>query len=303
MSGSSEIWSRRRALKAAALGALALAAGPAWASSRGPSRLRLLKVRHSTFLLELDDTRALVDPCFSRGLGFGPLFDAAPPSLLPEDVGALDLLLVTSSRPDHFDPRGVRRLARRDAFCMAPDEDVAKRLRSAGFSRVRVVAPGDVFELRGVKVEVSPSEDGLGLAPQVGYRLSRRGRSVWHMGAPPPVEVFADTAAFARQHPSEVVLACWDGTRALGRRLSMGAADGELLAALAKARFAIPQHDGGPPGLLGALLLERGPARREPLPQGPRVFVVEPGVWYRVASTSVRRGRRASAPPRREGPP
>lgn len=274
--------------------------------------LRLLKVRHSTFVVELGGVRALIDPCFSRDLGLSPFVTAGPPALEPERAGRHELLLVTSGRPDHFDPRGARRLGGGRPWCFVPDDDVARALRDAGHRRVRVVRAGDVFEVAGVEVSVSPSQDGLSGRAAVGYRLSRGGRALWHTGAPPPLDLFAAPLAWARAHPSEVVVACWDAFATVeGRRITMGALDGQILAALAGARVVVPAHDDAAPSALGGLLLrhEPGPGERS-LPGGARVVVVEHGVWYRVAEDSgaergvaplAASGRRRSRP-RRGGP-
>ncbi len=271
----------------AGLAALPLAASlPARAEAR--ATLRLLKIRHSTFLVEIDGVRALFDPTFARDLGLGPLLTARPPALEPERVGRHELLLVTSGRADHVDAASLRRLGDGRPWCFVPSDDVASALRDAGHRRVRVVVPGDVFEAAGVEVSVSPSQDGLSGAAAVGYRLSRRGRALWHMGAPPPLDVFADPVRWARAHPSEIVLACWDEfASADGRRITMGALDGQILAALADARVVVPAHDDAVPTWLGGLLLRRepGPSARS-LPRGPRVVVVEQGVWYRVSEDS-----------------
>jgi L-ascorbate metabolism protein UlaG (beta-lactamase superfamily) len=283
---------RRRFLREAGMGGIAaiaavtLGAKRASAEASRPGSLRLLKVRHSTFLVELADRRVLVDPAFSRGLGFGPLVDAPQPALPAHRVGALDLVCVTQARSDHFDPRGIAELPGRRSHCFVPDEGSARKLRHLGFSRVRVVRPGDRFWVGGVRVDVSPASDGLFGGPAVGYRFGRAGRSLWHTGATAPLDLDDGPARWAREHKSEVVLACWDGAEvADGRRLSSGPLDAQLTAALARARVVIPQHDDAHPTLVGRGLWSReeGVASRE-IRDGPRVVVVERGVWYRVAA-------------------
>lgn len=281
----------RRAFLAASLGAAVplFVGAPAARASGVSASLRFLKIRHSTFLVEMEGIRVLFDPCFSRDLGLGPLIASRSPAMEPERVGRHELLLVTSGRADHFDARGVRRLGSGRPWCFVPDDDVARSLRDAGHRRVRVVVPGDVFDVAGVEVSVSPSQDGLSGGRAVGYRLSRGGRTLWHTGAPPPLDVFSPPLRFARAHESEVVLACWDEiSSAEGRRLTMSALDGQILAALASARIVIPAHDDGAPTWLGGLVLRRepGPGERS-LPGGPRVVVAEHGLWYRVAEDGV----------------
>jgi len=278
----SDIISRRALFGGAA--ALLLAGG---ASAReGRVSLRLMKLRHSMFLLELGDRRALVDPCFSRGLGFGPVLDVAPPALPAERVGRYDLLLVTSGRADQFSARSLKELPGRSAWCLVPDETVARKLRHAGYRRVRVVAGGDRLEVAGLQVEVAPSVDALTGRAAVGYRLARGPRSIFHAGTPPPLDLAADLVRWARQHPTEVALCPWDAwTLADGRRVTMGSLDAQLLAALLRARTVVATCDDARPSLVGGLLATRVPgAPRSELADGPRVVVAEPGVWYRVAA-------------------
>jgi L-ascorbate metabolism protein UlaG (beta-lactamase superfamily) len=286
---SSPVGTRRALL---ALAGLALLPGGARAArARGLTPLRLMKVRHSTFLLDVGGVRVLVDPCFSRDLGWGPLLDVPPAALGPERVGRPALLLVTNGRSDHFDVRSLGELPGRDAWCFVPDDVVAKKLRHAGFSRVRVVQGGDRFEVGGVRVDVSPGADGLTARPAVGYRLSRRGRSVWHAGSPPPLDLAPAIVRWARAHQTEVALCCWDAwSTGDGRRLTMGSLDAQLLAALARARTVVATCDDVRPSLPGSLLLAREPGRaRREIAGGPRVVVAERGVWYRVAARRRRR--------------
>jgi L-ascorbate metabolism protein UlaG (beta-lactamase superfamily) len=289
-----EAWrtTRRRFVVAAGAALLAL---PARAATE-PASLRLCKLRHSSFLVELGGVRALFDPSFARGLGFGPLLEAPEPGLTASRVGAHQLLLVTSGRADHFHARGARELKGRDTWCLAPSDAVAKKLRGLGYARVRVVGSGDVVMAAGVEVRVSPAAEDVFGGAAVGYRLTRGGRSLWHTGAPRPLDMDGGPVRFAREHESEAVLACWDALSVPhGRRVTMGALDAQLLAALARARVVIPQHDDARPSWLGGLVLgsERGPERRS-LPGGPPMVVVERGVWYRLRQAT----RRPLAPSR-----
>jgi L-ascorbate metabolism protein UlaG (beta-lactamase superfamily) len=258
------------------------------AASPGPGALRLLKLRHATFLVDIGGVRALIDPTFVRDLGLGPFLNAPAPALLPAQVGAVDLLLVTSGRSDHFAARGLGPIARARPYALVPDDVVAKRLRHLGMRRVRVVEPGDTFTVRGVDVEITPARDLLSGRPAFGYRLRRRGRTLWHTGPLPPIDLFGDAAEFARTHPTEVLLAAADGTR-LGAsfRVSMGAEDARLLGEVAGARYVVPAQDGFKPAGLGHLLLKRVESGAAPV--RAKLTPVEDGRWVRVARPGERR--------------
>jgi len=247
--------------------------------------LRLLKVRHSTFLVEMGGARLLFDPWFSRVMA-PPLLDAPPAALSPRDVGHVDAILVSAAWPDRFDLFALRRFADRQALCLVPDERAARRLRSAGFSRVEVVTGGQRVEAGRFAVDVSPALQG-GPSPSVGYRVEAGGRTLWHTGPLAPLEVSDAPAHFALEHPSEVVLAS-ARTGLLERlELAMGNDDAQLLGRLASARYVFAHSDelslAGPlKETLGKLVDE--PEALVPSVSAPRLVAAERGLWYRVVA-------------------
>jgi L-ascorbate metabolism protein UlaG (beta-lactamase superfamily) len=273
----------RRALLTTTITALAAARARA-AGEAPPPSLRLLRVRHRTLLVELDGRRALVDPCFAPDLGASVLFSSEPAALEPQEVGHVDLVLISSREPGAFDAGSTAKLASRDASCFVPDERTATLLRHQGFKRVRVVVAGDEFTSRGVTVRVSPSRGLLGGAG-VGFHLERNGRTVWCAGAPPPLDVDDAAAAFARARPAELVAASAAGLSIAGAPRTLDREDALLLACLAKARYAVLLEDDVTLSWAGGLVVQSKPGRRA-LPPGVklRVIVVEPGRWYRVLS-------------------
>lgn len=270
---------------------LSLAAAPAWGGEGSPGSLRVLKVRHATFLLDLDGARVLLDPWFSAPPG-PVLFTSAPEAALSVlEVGRPHLLLVTSGSWDRFDPRSLHELPSRSAFCLVPDEPTAKALRNLGFRRVRQVRAGDQLRVRGVDVDVGPARDDW-RGPAVSYRLERAGRSVWHTGSLVPLDVDDRPGRWAREHPSEVVLGGFDEGPGAALADALGRDDAYLLARLARARYLMPQGDEVRPAspwaaLLtlwtGALGSDEGTPRVPGVVGGPRVVLAERGLWYRVA--------------------
>lgn len=257
----------------------------AGASSAGGSaaELRLCKVRHGTFLVDLAGVRVVIDPCFSRHLVSPWLGASVSPARKVEHLGETRLLLVTSPSGETFSPRHLRSLARSQPRCLVPDERVAKQLRSLGLRRVRRVRAGDVMSVAGLRVSVSPRASGPA-GDAVGYHLSARQRSLWFPGDGPPLDVDTGPLAFAGRHPAEVLITRGRAEPGfVGGTGRMGAEDARLLALQVGAAFCIRAYDDVRPAWLGKIL---APSRSAIVQPGPeRVFepsIVEPGVWYRV---------------------
>ncbi len=264
------------------------AALPAGAAASGS--LRVQKVRGASVLIELSSVRVAINPRFGPPPMPGVVFDGVGAALGPDDLGRLDLVLVTDGWG--LDARDLSRLDLDEASCLVPDEASAKRFRLAGARRVRVVRPGDVVETRGVRVEVSPTGAG---PDRLGYHLRHRGRTVWHAGHPPPLDVDAAAGRFAKDHPAEVVIAPAAEALAVAG-VVCGGADARLLAELATARYLFVHDEDARPTAPVAWLLEAvfdTPAPKPPARARARPVWADPGVWYRIARDQ---------PPEKDGP-
>jgi hypothetical protein len=277
----------RRVFLSSLAAAALLSPSLARAASASPAApLRFLRVRGRTLLVEIDRRRVLVDPCFAADLGAGVLFDAAPPSIEPDEVGDIDLLLVSAREPGAFDAVATAKLRGRTASCFVGDEETARILRHQGYRRVRVVVAGDRFTTRGVTVSMSPSRTLWG-APAVGFHLARSGRTLWHAAAPPPLDVDAASAQFAQGHSAEVVAAFALGVSFAGVGRILDREDALLLAGLAHARYALLLDDDTRLSVAGGLFFKAAPGSRRAPPGVPvRPIVVEGGRWYRVLEPS-----------------
>jgi L-ascorbate metabolism protein UlaG (beta-lactamase superfamily) len=247
--------------------------------------LRILKIRHSTFLVDLDGIRILFDPAFQPNLGLSLLYREAPLKMGIERMGGIDLVAITSDELDHLNPDDLDILAQGRPHVLVPSEEAAKRLRHHGHRRVRVARPGRVIRFRGISVVTTPVPQGPGGHGGVGYRLEKAQRSLWHPGSPPPLYPDDSLLAWARHFPTEVLLGPWDGAEWVGGQPRvMGPDDSLILGALCQARFVIPQHDGLRPNALGQLLLPKPGGRfLRKRPKGaPRVVIPNLGRWYRV---------------------
>ena len=250
---------RRSSLVCALLTATSAALGvPRRASARAPDAppgaptLRFLKVRYGTFLVELGGVRVLIDPSFAPGLSSPAFFDVGAPADGPESLGRVDVILVTSSAPSAFQPAALARLHARDALCLVGDPQVEKALRFHGLTRTLALRPDDVTSARGLSIRASPAS-APGAAPAVGFHLELGGRTLWHTGRAPPLDVTDGPARFAAAHSAEVVLACAEGLGdQTGATESMDPDDALLVARLARARSMVPAYDDAPLTPLGA---------------------------------------------------
>jgi L-ascorbate metabolism protein UlaG (beta-lactamase superfamily) len=164
-------------------------------------------IGHSSFLLQVDGRKVLIDPVFSKRLIL--LRRQRHPGVAVKELPPIDLVLLTHAHMDHLDLSSLRRVVRatRRLTGHAPEvvvprgvEDLVERL---GFEKVHRLEWWQTITVQGLKVTMTPckhwgarmfhdSHRGYG-----GYVVEGGGQSVYHSG---------DTAYF-------------DGFREIGRRL------------------------------------------------------------------------------------
>jgi L-ascorbate metabolism protein UlaG (beta-lactamase superfamily) len=113
------------------------------------------------------------------------------PYRVPEDSPRADLILVTHGHYDHFSPRDVERLSKRETWLVGPAA-VAERVSG----QVHSIAPGEMLDdelVRGIHISAVAAyntskrdADGNPFHPRdagwVGYELSVRGERLYHSG-------------------------------------------------------------------------------------------------------------------------
>jgi L-ascorbate metabolism protein UlaG (beta-lactamase superfamily) len=164
-------------------------------------------IGHSSFLLQMDGRKVLIDPVFAKRLVV--LRRQRRPGLLVEELPPIDLVLLTHAHMDHLDMSSLRRVVRatRRLRGAAPEvvvphgvEDLVARM---GFAKVHGMGWWNEIEVQGLRVTMTPCKHwgarmfrdthrGYG-----GYCIAGGGLSVYHSG---------DTAYF-------------DGFAEVGRRL------------------------------------------------------------------------------------
>lgn len=164
-------------------------------------------IGHSSFLLQIDGRKLLVDPVFSKRLIL--LRRQRHPGVLVDDLPPIDLILLTHAHMDHLDLASLRRVIRatRRLTGRAPEvivprgvEDLVENL---GFSQVHQLEWWQEIDILGLNVTMTPCKHwGARMFRDMhrgygGYVIEGGGQSVYHSG---------DTAYF-------------DGFREIGRRL------------------------------------------------------------------------------------
>jgi L-ascorbate metabolism protein UlaG (beta-lactamase superfamily) len=103
---------------------------------------------HSTVLLKIDGTTVVTDPVFSTRIGIrlGPVTlgvkRIVEPALLPADLPAIDVILLSHAHMDHFDLPSLRRLESRNTLVVTAWK-TSDLLRVRRYGRVREIRWGE----------------------------------------------------------------------------------------------------------------------------------------------------------------
>lgn len=147
---------------------------------------QLTWIGHASFLGQLDGTRFLIDPNFSRRIG-GFIPRHVPPGLEIRDLPKIDALLITHSHPDHLDAPSIRRLDR-GMQVIAP-AGLGRWFARRGFARVQELTWWHSTEVGGLTVTFTPARHWSRRTPWDGnrslwggYVIEADGTSLYHAG-------------------------------------------------------------------------------------------------------------------------
>jgi len=139
--------------------------------------VRFIWLGHSSVLLELGGKRVLIDPVFSDRASFLPFmgpkrFQTAP--LEPEDLPALDAVLISHDHYDHLDKTTVRALASKTASFHVP-LGLGAILKDWGIPGAKIVeyAWWDEHDVNGMTIVAAPARHFSGRG------LFDRNRTLW----------------------------------------------------------------------------------------------------------------------------
>jgi L-ascorbate metabolism protein UlaG (beta-lactamase superfamily) len=149
-------------------------------------------IGHSSFFLQIDGRKVLIDPVFSKRLIL--LRRQRYPGVLLEELPSIDLVLLTHAHMDHLDLSSLRRVVRitRRLTGGTPEvvvprgvEDLVENL---GFSRVHRMDWWEETTVKGLKVTMTPCKHwGARLFRDMhrgygGYVVEGGGHSIYHSG-------------------------------------------------------------------------------------------------------------------------
>ncbi|UUE11412.1 MBL fold metallo-hydrolase [Dickeya zeae] len=139
-------------------------------------RLTFIWFGHSTLLLNLDDTRILIDPVFSGSVSpFSFMFRRfQPPVLAREALPTIDLILLSHDHYDHLDEQTIRAFRDTTTRFIAPLK-VGQRLQKWGIdaSRIQELDWYHSHTFNGIRFTATPSHHFSGRS------MSDRNTTLW----------------------------------------------------------------------------------------------------------------------------
>jgi L-ascorbate metabolism protein UlaG (beta-lactamase superfamily) len=106
-------------------------------------------VGHSTVLINFSGTTLLTDPNFSRRIKI--LRRAVDIPLEPEELGSIDLVLISHAHYDHFDLQSLKRLSK-DALLVIPS-GCRELVEGLGFAGIIELGWNERFRFRDLEIE------------------------------------------------------------------------------------------------------------------------------------------------------
>jgi L-ascorbate metabolism protein UlaG (beta-lactamase superfamily) len=195
----------------------------------------VVHIGHSTHLLCLDGQRFLTDPWF-HDPAFGSLNHAVGPAVRPENIGALDAILITHEHPDHADFRAIDRLDKR-SLVVAATPRLASLARGCGFSATLVLSPWETVQVGNVAVHAVPA---LHDSYEIGFVLVGAAHRIYFAG---DSRLHPDLPAIAERFEPDWAILPVDGTRIRWEEPSvMTPADAVIAARQLGVRGVIPSH-------------------------------------------------------------
>jgi L-ascorbate metabolism protein UlaG (beta-lactamase superfamily) len=195
----------------------------------------VLHIGHSTHLLALGGLRLLTDPWFYDP-AFGALAHDVIPAVVPSGLGKLDAILISHDHADHADLRALAEMDKKASVVVATEE-LAKKVRGAGFSDVSVLA---LAERKTIGPLTIAAVEAVHDVYEIGFVVTRGDASVYFAGDTALNPAIAKIGQAFK--PRLSILPC-DGTLLTGgAQLVMTPADAVEAAKRLGSRIVIPSH-------------------------------------------------------------
>jgi len=132
---------------------------------------------HAMWLVEAGGLRIAFDPLLEAS-HHGGVFEIFPARRIDAAGLRPDFVVVSHRHPDHFDVASLRALAAADpdTVLLSPDPLVVQAGRRLGFRTARLVPPGTLVELPGIRMCTTPSAG----AEECGALLAHAGVTAWN---------------------------------------------------------------------------------------------------------------------------
>lgn len=134
--------------------------------------MRIEKFLHSCLRVTHEGQRLLTDP---------GAFCLADGRVKPEDLGPVDVILLTHEHPDHFEPEALRVIIAKGSPTILAHPPLAEKVRAAGLP-CDDLAPGTTRTVSAFTIEAMDTPHGplpLPLPPHCGYLING---SLYHPG-------------------------------------------------------------------------------------------------------------------------
>ncbi|MBI4449975.1 MBL fold metallo-hydrolase [Candidatus Uhrbacteria bacterium] len=165
------------------------------------------KFLHSCLRVTHEGRRLLIDPgafCFADG------------RVKPEQLGPVDVILLTHDHPDHFEPEALRTIVAAGTPIIMAHPPLAEKVRAAGLP-CEDIAPGAKRTIAGFTIEAMETPHGpltLPIPPHCGYLIND---SLYHPGDSLvfPTGRTVETLALPVAGPWCTIVAAVDAAKAL----------------------------------------------------------------------------------------
>jgi len=198
-----------------------------------PAKLIIMRIAHSSGLVDFDGEGILTDPWFTESSQY---HHGEPLGLALANLPALTAVVVSHGHYDHFDIDAFAAYPRKDVpFFVEPS--LGSAARKAGFTNVYELPTWQSSHAGSITITATPAKHGV---PEVTYVLQGKGSTVF-FGA--DTELIPDLDEVPKRFPKiDVALLAVNGLHAFGKQVVMTDQEAARLAGKLHAQIAIPIH-------------------------------------------------------------
>lgn len=202
-----------------------------------PDQAVLWFLGQAGYVLRSEDKTIVIDPYLSDSVGkINPSFSRAVPVPLDPSQLKADIFIVTHDHTDHLDPETIEAYKYKDETLFIAPRLACKKLISLGVSEKKIykIDSGEASSVAGTTITgVYAVPTGPDVPDTTGYLIEfENGRSVYHTSD----TAFSDLLLKCVPH-AEVLLVCING-----KWSNLNAEQAAKVTAVAKPRFAVPNH-------------------------------------------------------------